>query len=52
MKNIIYIDGAGQDIIKVDGVCYKRTGQTGQATVDAAKAQPVLDVSKDCKKPQ
>lgn len=48
MSKKIYIDGAGNDVIKVDGVCYKRTGKKGALTVDSTKAQPVKDVKTEC----
>ena len=48
MSKKIYIDGAGHDVIKVDGVCYKKTGERGTLTVDSTKAQPVKNVKTEC----
>lgn len=49
MKNKIYVDAAGVDVIIIDGVCYKRTGGKGQSDTDATKAQPVTNIKKQCK---
>lgn len=48
MSKKIYIDGAGNDVIKIDGVCYKKTGKRGVLTVDSTKAQPVKNVKTEC----
>lgn len=48
MSTKIYTDGGGNDVIKIDGVCYKRTGNRGKLTVDSTKAQPVKNVKTEC----
>lgn len=50
MSTKIYIDGGGNDVIKIDGVCYKKTGNRGTLTVDSTKAQPVKSVKTECNK--